>query len=60
MFFVRLNVCLCGRGYGETGKRVALRMLWRNPWGFKSPYPHQKIIVFLLARLFINLLELIT
>lgn len=28
-------------GYGGIGRRSALRMLWRNPWGFKSPYPHQ-------------------
>lgn len=31
-------------GYGGIGRRSALRMLWRNPWGFKSPYPHQEFI----------------
>ena len=29
-------------GYGGTGRRAALRMLWRNPWEFESPYPHHE------------------
>ena len=29
------------RGHGGTGRHAALRMLWSNPWGFKSPWPHQ-------------------
>lgn len=46
-------------GYGGIGRRSALRMLWRNPWGFKSPYPHHFLYIFmyfLLARKIIILL----
>ena len=46
-------------GYGGIGRRSALRMLWRNPWGFKSPYPHHFLYFFmhfLLARKIIILL----
>ena len=31
------------RGRGEIGRRAALRMLWRNPWGFDSPRPHHPL-----------------
>ena len=30
----------CDRG--GIGIRAALRMLWRNPWGFKSPRSHHE------------------
>ena len=49
-------------GYGGIGRRSALRMLWRNPWGFKSPYPHHfytYFVYFLLAQKIIILLAYI-
>ncbi len=33
------------RGHGVTGRHAALRMLWRKPWGFDSPWPHHNIIL---------------
>ena len=28
---------------GEIGRRVWLRSIWSNPWGFKSPLEYQNI-----------------
>ena len=33
---------LCGRG--GNGRRAGLRILWGNPWGFKSLRPHQVLL----------------
>ena len=29
-------------GRGGIGRRAGFRILWGNPWGFKSLCPHQK------------------
>ena len=32
-------------GDGGTGRHACLRGMWRKPWGFKSPSPHQFLTV---------------
>ena len=35
-----VSIILAFCGGGGIGRRVRLRGVWSNPWGFKSPSPH--------------------